>query len=82
MVNVNLLKKKIAEIGIPIVVLAEKSGISRETLYNRFEKPNSFKASEIHSLTMILGMTKDERDNIFFANNSECNSQKDIELKQ
>ena len=76
MVNVNKLKEKIQEIGIPIVVLAEKSGISRETLYNRFEKPNSFKASEIHSLTIILGMTQEERDSIFFANDSECNSRK------
>lgn len=74
MVNVNKLKEKIQEIGIPIVVLAEKSGISRETLYNRFEKPNSFKASEIHSLTIILGMTQEERDSIFFANDSEYNS--------
>lgn len=71
MVNVNLLKDKIAEIGIPIVVLAEKSGISRETLYNRFEKPNSFKASEIQSLTKVLRMTKEERDDIFFANKCE-----------
>lgn len=68
MVNVNLLKEKIAEVGMPIVVLAEKSGMSRETLYNRFEKPNSFKASEIQSLTVVLRMTKEERDNIFFAN--------------
>ena len=66
MVNVNLLKEKIAEVGMPIVVLAEKSGMSRETLYNRFEKPNSFKASEIQSLTVVLRMTKEERDNIFF----------------
>lgn len=71
MVNVKLLKDKIAEIGIPIVVLAEKSGISRETLYNRFDKPNSFKASEIQSLTMVLRMTKEERDNIFFENERE-----------
>lgn len=71
MVNVNLLRDKIEEVGIPVAVVAEKSGMSRETLYNRFDKPNSFKASEIQSLTLILHMTKEERDDIFFANNSE-----------
>ena len=36
MTNITLLKEKISESGIEMTVLSEKTGITRETLYNRF----------------------------------------------
>ena len=65
MPNIALLKEKINESGIKMTVLSEKTGISRETLYNRFNENGEFKASEIVSLTCALNLSKEERDEIF-----------------
>ena len=73
--DVEKLKKKIKSSGISISVLAEKTGILRETLYNRFKGNADFRASEIDALTQVLALTKKERDDIFFAPISELNSQ-------
>ena len=55
--------------------MAEKSGILRETLYNRM-KTGDFKLSEICALSKVLNLSRDERDNIFFANECELKSTK------
>ena len=65
MPNINLLKTKISESGIKMTILSEKTGISRETLYNRLNENGEFKASEIVALTSSLNLTKEERDKIF-----------------
>lgn len=62
--NVELLKKKIEESGMTVSAIADKSGILRETLYNRM-KTGNFYASEIVSLTRVLRLTRKERDEIF-----------------
>lgn len=66
MVDREKLGKKIKDSGMTISAIAEKSGILRETLYNRM-RVGDFKASEIVSLTKVLHLTKKERDDIFFA---------------
>ena len=48
-----------------MTILSEKTGISRETLYNRLNENGEFKASEIVALTSALNLTKEERDKIF-----------------
>ena len=48
MTNVVALKKRMDETGMTITSIAEKSGILRETLYNRL-KTGDFKMSEICS---------------------------------
>ena len=63
--NIALLKEKISESGIKMTMLSEKTGITRETLYNRFNENGEFKASEIVALTGALNLTKEERDKIF-----------------
>lgn len=62
--NVELLKEKMDESGMTVTAIAEKSGICRETLYNRMKSGN-FYASEISSLTKVLRLTRKERDDIF-----------------
>ena len=62
--NVKLLKKKMEESGMTVSAIADKSGILRETLYNRM-KTGNFYASEIVSLTGVLRLTRKERDEIF-----------------
>ena len=64
MANVELLKKKISDSGMTVSAIADKSGILRETLYNRMKSGN-FYASEIVSLTSVLRLTRKERDDIF-----------------
>lgn len=70
MIDVKALKKCIEDSGMTIVAISEKSGILRETLYNRM-KTGDFKLSEICALSNVLRLDKEERDRIFFANNSE-----------
>lgn len=66
MPNIELLKEKMNESGMTMVAIAEKSGISRETLYNRINYGRGeFLASEITGLTKALGLTRSERDKIF-----------------
>ncbi len=65
MANIALLKNKIEESGMTMTSIAKKSGILRETLYNRMNEKGDFTASEIVSLTLTLRLTKQERDNIF-----------------
>ena len=66
MPNVGMLRSKMDETGMTVVSIAEKSGILRETLYNRLSGKSDFKASEIAALTKVLHLTKRERDDIFF----------------
>lgn len=66
MFNADMLRAKIYDSGMTIKAIARKSGILRETLYNRFAS-GDFKASEIERLTDVLRLTRDERDAIFFA---------------
>lgn len=64
MANVELLKEKISDSGMTITSIADKSGILRETLYNRMKSGN-FYASEITALTKVLHLSRKERDEIF-----------------
>lgn len=67
MPDIDLLKKKIEESGLKMTHIAEKTGILRETLYNRLNSCGEFKASEITALTLVLNLTKEERDQIFLS---------------
>ena len=71
MINTKLLEKKISDSGMTMVSLAEKTGILRESLYNKLKGNTEFKASEISSLSKVLRLSTRERDGIFF--DSEVN---------
>lgn len=66
MTDVEKLKCAIKESGIPISEISRRSGILRETLYNRFDT-GDFKVSEVEALSITLKLTKKQRDDIFFA---------------
>lgn len=66
-----LLEKIIKSSGMPMTTIAARSGIKRETLYNRLKGVGDFTASEIVALTKVFKLTKAERDSIFFANKVE-----------
>lgn len=67
MTDIELLKEKMDESGMTIKAIAEKSGILRETLYNRLNGRGEFTASEIVNLSNVLHLTKPERDKIFLS---------------
>lgn len=69
-----LLNEVIKKSGMPMTVIAARSGIKRETLYNRLKGIGDFTASEIVALTRTFKLTKAERDNIFFAHKVELNA--------
>lgn len=66
MVNTRLLEETIHNSGMTMVAIAEKTGILRETLYNKLRGTSEFKASEISNLSKVLRLSAEERDNIFF----------------
>lgn len=69
-----LLNKAIEASGMPMTTIAARSGIKRETLYNRLKGIGEFTASEIVALTNTFRLTKEERDSIFFAQEVESNA--------
>lgn len=71
MSDINLLKKKIEESGMTMIAISTKSGIVRETLYNRLNGKGEFNASEMTGLAKALRLTNKERDEIFFAEEVE-----------
>lgn len=71
MTNTDLLKKKIKESGMTMVAIAEKTGIKRETLYNKLSGKSEFMASEMVALSSVLRLSLEERDAIFFASEVE-----------
>ena len=71
MPDLKLLESIISDSGMTMVSLAEKSGILRETLYNKMRGISEFKASEIAALTRVLKLTSEQRDAIFFTEKGE-----------
>lgn len=74
MVNIDLLKFRIEDSGMTMVSLSKKSGITRETLYNRLNGIGEFTASEIVGLSNALKISRKDRDDIFFGNEVEFNA--------
>ena len=67
LVKLDLLNNRIKDSGMTMVSIAEKTGVSRETLYNKLNGTVDFKASEILSISDVLRLSVKERDEIFFA---------------
>lgn len=66
MTNVALLQQKIDESGLGPVALAAAWGVSLPTYYKLKAGEGEFTASIIVAATLVLGLTRDERDAIFF----------------
>ena len=65
MTDVKMLKEKIKQSGMTMVAISKKTGILRETLYNRMNGVGEFTATEIVMLSKVLGLSNGERDQIF-----------------
>lgn len=67
MTDTELLRKKIDDSGMTIVAISKKTGIKRETLYNKLSGKSEFTASEMVALSNVLQLGMEDRDRIFFA---------------
>ncbi len=65
--NLVLLRDVIKESGMTMTAISKKTGIVRETLYNRIAGKGDFTASEIVSISTVLNMDKSTRDKIFLS---------------
>lgn len=62
-----LLRKKIDESGYKIRYVADKLGLTYQGLQKKIANATQFKATEIQTLKVLLCLTNEERDQIFFA---------------
>lgn len=65
--NLEYLNNRIDEIKIPITTIAERMGISRQSLYLKIKGEREFKVSEVTKLCDILRLTDEEKNSVFFA---------------
>ena len=66
MTNVQKLNEKIEKSELSHTAIAAALGMSMPTYYSRKSGKSEFTASEISKMTEVLGLTKAERDEIFF----------------
>ena len=71
MTDLKLLKNIIDDSGMTMVAISQKTGILRETLYNRLNGKGEFTASEIVSLSKVLNLSSADRAEIFFGEKVE-----------
>lgn len=64
--NLLLLNEKIKDMKIPITAIADKMGISRQSLYQKLDGKSSFKITEAQKICDILKLTNHEKTQIFF----------------
>ena len=67
MTDTKLLREALESRGLIYKYIAEELGITPYGLQKKIENESDFKAKEILALTRILGLSRKERDRIFFA---------------
>lgn len=77
MVDVQLLKDTIKKSGMTTTAICRKSGIVRQTLYNRYNEPKYFTLDEVDALKKVLRLSARECIRIFFTSRTENNSAKE-----
>ena len=66
MVNSNMLKKKIDDSWMKIKYVAVQIGLTPAGFYKKINNESEFKVSEVVAITRVLGLSSNERDEIFF----------------
>lgn len=75
MTNTDLLRKAIKDAGLKISAVMEALGIkSYNTMAAKINNVKTFTVREIEILCVLLKLTKEQREQIFFANETELNS--------
>ncbi len=66
MTNTEMLRDTIKAKGLKYNYVAEQLGITPYALQKKIDNENDFWAREIYVLTSVLGLSRKERDDIFF----------------
>lgn len=68
MTNSELLKRRISESGYKMEYIAQKMGITRQSLTKKVKNESSFDQFEIQAMCNVLGIVSlEEKEQIFFA---------------
>lgn len=67
MFNKNLFKAKLIEKGIPVLKICNETGICQATFYRKITRDGDFSRFEIEKIAMVLELSIEEVNNIFFA---------------
>lgn len=68
MTNSTLLEKAIEDSGLTKKSIAKKIGISYGSLRNKIQNITEFKAKEINELSLVLKLSNELKEVIFFGN--------------
>jgi hypothetical protein len=75
MTNSDLLRQAIQDAGLKISAVMEALGIkSYTTMRDKINNVKNFTAREIEILCVLLHLTREQREQIFFAEETEFNS--------
>lgn len=74
MTDTNAFKAAVMRKGLTMAFLAEKIGVTEATLSYKANNLRQFKMAEVQAIKRILGLTAEERDAIFFADDVEQRS--------
>lgn len=61
------LRKRIKDSGFRLGFVAKMLGISTYTLQRKLDNDSEFKISEVDALSKLLGLTPNEKNDLFFA---------------
>ena len=75
--NNDLLKEVIQDKGVKVTVLAEKIGISRQSLYMKLNGDRTFDQGEIMALKTNLHLSDEQFMEIFFNDDEDKSSTKE-----
>lgn len=77
MTNTKLLREKINESGYKLTFIAKQCGITYQGFLKKLNNHTEFKASETMILRIILNLTDEEWESIFFTQKVDVKSTKD-----
>ncbi|MCC8121834.1 MAG: toxin-antitoxin system, antitoxin component, Xre family protein [Oscillospiraceae bacterium] len=66
MTDTEMLREKIEQSGYKLRFIAQKIGITYQAFLNKINNRSEFRANEIQALYVLLGLTEEERVEIFF----------------
>jgi len=80
MIDSMLLRDMIKESGLKYGHIASKLNLTTTGLQKKLDNRSEFKASEIKGICTVLNLSAEQRDNVFFATESECYSTQQTHL--
>lgn len=78
MIRTEKIRGRMAELNIKVIDLAEALGISRQAMSDKLNGKTNITFSDANTISRKLRLTKEDRENIFFADLTSDNSQEAV----